>query len=838
MKLDRNAIFEELFNLAPNLYSEDDCAENIVIPLLLRLGYNRTQIQRKVSILNKEGKKFKKQADIVIYINETPAIVIETKRLQHRLRGEDANQALSYAQLLDPPAPIAILTNGRHWEVYKLLDDSIGGLEEIPEPTDLLSVVSSFRGYPVEPGRREAAERLLLTLENKNKLMDAFERCRQILAKEGLIAESAFDELTKILVCKFNEEKRFAEGLGAYRFSSRWLLGTGPLAGLYEMFADAKTKFNVFPSNTQIQIRNNETAKDIVETLEGFGFYGYKTPVGLAGAGGDIVGSVYETFLVGTLRGDLGQYLTPRQLVDFMVEIADIQIGERVLDLTCGSGGFVIRAFSEVRKKIKALKIDSEHKESLIKDLVTNHLWGVDINPRLATLCRINMILHGDGYEHIYTGDAIRDDILQNSNGRLVDLKAVERGELPKFDVILMNPPFNLPYEDGNVLNRYELGRGKSAQGSDYLLLERALKVLKENSGRLLIIMPHGVASGVSEKEIRDFIKGKARIKGCISLPVGGFKPFGGSNARTCILILTKEEKENKKRFLAQAEQLGYDITTKVYREIETNDLLEISDHYSALKGAGMATGLLKDTPLVLTIEEDAANSIETIDAGAAYTSLLHSLGGTFEEKRLGDYVDVIAKSITPSGQKYNSQIFEYVDLREVDEIYGSILKTRVLKGSEIGSSKNRFQKWDILFAKIMPSLANKKVALVAQDVTNAVASTEFLVLRKKPNADINLYYLFRALRSDHFTRQAVANVTGDTGRQRITPAKLLDFKIIVPPKELQDKIGIEVEKEFTLRTLACEQAKLVEDEAAAILGRSTLRTEKLASNATKRIKK
>jgi type I restriction enzyme S subunit len=137
-----------------------------------------------------------------------------------------------------------------------------------------------------------------------------------------------------------------------------------------------------------------------------------------------------------------------------------------------------------------------------------------------------------------------------------------------------------------------------------------------------------------------------------------------------------------------------------------------------------------------------------------------------------------------------------------------------------------------------MPSLANKKVALVAQDVTNAVASTEFLVLRKKPNADINLYYLFRALRSDHFTRQAVANVTGDTGRQRITPAKLLDFKIIVPPKELQDKIGIEVEKEFTLRTLACEQAKLVEDEAAAILGRSTLRTEKLASNATKRIKK
>jgi len=307
MPLNINAIFEELFKLAPNLYSEDDCAENIVIPLLLRLGYDRSQIQRKVSILGKDGKSFRKQADIVVYIDDTPAAVIETKRFRHKLRGEDANQVLSYAQLLDPPAPIAVLTNGRNWEVYRLLDDSIGGLEDMPEPADLLSIASSCRGRAIEPGRREAAERLLLTLENKDLLIDAFEKCRQALSKEGLIAESAFDELTKILVCKFNEEKQFAEGLGVYRFSSRWLLGTGPLAGLCEMFADAKIKFNVFPSNTQIQIKSNDTAKAIVEALEGFGFYGFKTPVGLAGAGGDIVGSVYETFLVGTLRGDLGQ---------------------------------------------------------------------------------------------------------------------------------------------------------------------------------------------------------------------------------------------------------------------------------------------------------------------------------------------------------------------------------------------------------------------------------------------------------------------------------------------------------------------------------------------------
>jgi type I restriction enzyme M protein len=583
MSLNKRAILEDIFRNAPTLISEDDCAENVVVPLLLRLGYTQNQIRRKVTIISQSGRKFRKQADLILFKNEIPALVVETKRLSHKLREEDANQALSYAQLFDPPAPYAVLTNGKDWEVYKLFDEAIGGLEEVPEPDDLYSAVSSVSGVIIDPERKQAAERLLVTLENKDSLEDAFKRCRQALAKEGLIAESAFDELTKVLVCKFNEEKRVADGLGAYRFTSAWLQGEGSLAGLTKLFTDAKVTFHVFPVGTQIQIRNNETVEEIVRVLESFGFYGFKSPLGLAGAGGDVVGSVYETFLTGTLRGDLGQYLTPRQLIEFMVELADIQIGERILDLSCGSGGFLIRAFQNVRKKIRSLRNSQEEKDSFVNDLVTNQLWGVEINPRLATLCRINLILHGDGYEHIYTGDSIRDDIFENTDGRRIDVTAIERGELPKFDVILMNPPFNLPYDDSEALNRYELGRGKTSQGSDYLMLERALNLLKENTGRLLIILPHGIASGISESEVRNFIKSVSRIKGCISLPVGSFKPFGGSNARTCILYLMKTGTEQKKRFLAQAENVGYDITTKYYREVDTNDLPKILEQYNQL---------------------------------------------------------------------------------------------------------------------------------------------------------------------------------------------------------------------------------------------------------------
>ncbi|NJM87337.1 MAG: N-6 DNA methylase [Hydrococcus sp. RU_2_2] len=585
MPLNKQAILDDIFRNAPLLNSEDDCAENVVIPLLLRLGYDRNQIGRKVSITGTSGHRFRKQADIVIYIRERPSLVVETKRIQNRLKEEDVNQALSYAQLLDPPSPIAILTNGRDWEVYYLDRDDIGGLESVPEPQELESTILTVSSTAIPIEKRQAAERLLVTIENKGDLETAFRECRKELAKEGLIAESAFDELTKILTCKFSEEKKFAEGLAPNRFTSQWLLGSGPLAALQQMFSEAKQTFNVFPTGTQIQIRNNETVEKIVRELEPFGLYGFKTPLGLAGAGGDVVGSVYEAFLTGTLRGDLGQYLTPRQLVEFMVEIADIQIGEKVLDLSCGSGGFLIRAFINVRKKIRSLNSEQDEKDRLVSELVTNNLWGIEINPRLATLCRINMILHGDGYEHIYTGDSIREDFFENTDGRRTDFSRIEQNNVAKFDVILINPPFNIPYEDSTSLNRYNLGRGKAAQGSDYLILERAIRLLKPETGRLLVILPHGVASGVSETEIRNFVKTNTHIHACISLPVGAFKPFGGSNARTCVLYLKKAAKDDrKKRFLAQAERVGYDITSKYYRETDFNDLPFIAEAYHSVK--------------------------------------------------------------------------------------------------------------------------------------------------------------------------------------------------------------------------------------------------------------
>lgn len=235
---------------------------------------------------------------------------------------------------------------------------------------------------------------------------------------------------------------------------------------------------------------------------------------------------------------------------------------------------------------------------------------------------------------------------------------------------------------------------------------------------------------------------------------------------------------------------------------------------------------LLGEKPLALRVDEETASNLAGFDAGAAYTRHLHEQVGEFDTCELGQLVEAVRNTVNPQAQSHATTTFDYVDLREVDEVFGQILDFKRSLGRQIGSSKVRFQTGDILFARIMPSLANKKVAFVDRDVTNGVASTEFFVLRVNRDADINPYFLFRALRADAFTRQAEANVTGATGRQRLSVDTLLSLQVVLPPRELQDQIGRVVEEEFQTRARAAELSQQADDEAFPVLGETTRRTD------------
>jgi hypothetical protein len=248
-----------------------------------------------------------------------------------------------------------------------------------------------------------------------------------------------------------------------------------------------------------------------------------------------------------------------------------------------------------------------------------------------------------------------------------------------------------------------------------------------------------------------------------------------------------------------------------------------------------MTIEVVKERPLIVTASDEDLEDVDNVDAGTAFTLFLHSKTGEFPRERLGEHMEVISSTMNPRAERARRDLFEYVDLREVDDLFGQVLDFKRSRGSEIGSTKHRFQRNDILFAKIMPSLENKKVALVTQEVTNGVASTEFIVLRRRQSSPLDVYFLFRSVRSDFFTQQAVANTTGATGRQRLAPTRLLELVISVPPAEVRAPISAAVKEEFQLRALAFEQSKAATEVAAGIIGPTTLKTMRPGRKAAQR---
>ena len=213
----------------------------------------------------------------------------------------------------------------------------------------------------------------------------------------------------------------------------------------------------------------------------------------LSATSDDVKGIAFEQFLGTTFRGELGQFFTPRTIVDFMVEVLDPQEGETICDPTCGSGGFLIKAFEYVRDKIekdveqykkdlkaklfneeyeklsekeqlkinekysdyiKKLTIDisvpnkSYHKQSeaeknrRISRLSSSCIYGTDANPRMARTSKMNMIMHGDGHGGVHHHDG-----LINVNGIFEN----------RFDVILTNPPFGARVEKNQTLTSTDI---------------------------------------------------------------------------------------------------------------------------------------------------------------------------------------------------------------------------------------------------------------------------------------------------------------------------------------------------------------------------------------------
>ena len=552
--------------------------------------------------------------------NESPLIVIQCKADSVIIKKEDYFKGLDFSREIG--AKFFVATNFKQTKIYsKIYRTDSENVEEI------LDIPNKEEAQNIQEVEKLLNKNNTFQRENFTKTLY---KCHSIIRNnDKLSPEAAFDEISKILFIKTIYERDNSKNqifsldiykkekidFEKYRFNER--------KDFYQfLFEQTKKDYiddDLFEPTEIIRIREN-SFEAIVKELE---IYNLST------TSDDVKGIAFEEFLGKTFRGELGQFFTPRTIVNFMVEVLDPQETETICDPCCGSGGFLIKAFEYVRAKIEAKvqqekelikqeyyteiyeklsdaekeKIDDKvnkffsqlneelninNDKSRIRTLSYDCIFGTDANPRMSRTAKMNMIMHGDGHGGVHHNDG-----LLNVNGIFEN----------RFDVILTNPPFGArvekslkiteadKYTDEERIKKYQkrygdeynkalkqvnnnIGKplvslykmGAMSTLTEVLFIERCLNLLKPG-GRMGIVLPEGVLNNSNLQKVRDYVESKAKILLIVSIPQDVFIA-SGATVKPSLLFFKKFTEEEALQYASIKSKATITIEAKYAEEV------------------------------------------------------------------------------------------------------------------------------------------------------------------------------------------------------------------------------------------------------------------------------
>ena len=303
----------------------------------------------------------------------------------------------------------------------------------------------------------------------------------------------------------------------------------------------------------------------------------------------DIQGDVYEMLLseIAT-AGKNGQFRTPRHIIKLMADLVQPQLGHKIADPACGSGGFLLGAYQYIVTQL-AIRADTKNlvpdedgfvrtsvAASLTADaqkILQESLWGYDIDATMVRLGLMNLMMHGIDEPHI----DYQDTLSKSYN---------EEGE---YHIVLANPPFTGSIDKGDINENLQLATTKT----ELLFVENIYRLLKKG-GTACVIVPQGVlfGSGTAFKTLRQLLVERCDLKAVITLPSGVFKPYAGVS--TAILLFTKVYGAKDKVDRPATEQVwfyemqadGYSLDDKRSKQEGHGDLQDIVAKYHARNAA------------------------------------------------------------------------------------------------------------------------------------------------------------------------------------------------------------------------------------------------------------
>lgn len=610
---------------------EEEVRQKYICRLVDSYGYDLNQMDQELKVTNSQRGQGAARADIVIWKSakdkadsKNAFIVVECKAESVTIRKDDYYQGYNYASWAG--ADFFVTTNLKETRIFKVVKGELP--KKLEEIVDIPSAENATNEKKVKD----------LLNQTKAFTRDEFSRllykCHNIIRNnDKLSPEAAFDEISKILFIKIRYERdnnlgqifskeRFTQNKQKYEELNEEM-GVKDAKPFYQnLFEKTKQDFkedNLFDPNDTIRIRETSFEK-IVEELQIYN---------LSHTSDDVKGIAFEKFLGRTFRGELGQFFTPRTIVEFMVAALDPQEGEYVCDPCCGSGGFLIRAFEYVREQIEDeleerkeeikaqlipdnyddlkakdqetidakvsdafakmnYEVDISNEKGRLRSLSFNCIYGTDANPRMARTAKMNMIMHGDGHGGVHHHDG------------LLNINGIWDG---RFDVILTNPPFGSrvdkdikiteadKFTDETKIKAYikrygneylnalkqvndhigeslldQFGVGKLSGLTEVLFIDRCINLLKPG-GRLGIVLPEGVLNNTNLQNVREYFEGRAKILLIVSIPQEVFMAAGATVKPSLMFF---------KRFTEDEQKQYDDIKEKAYSEVRDKYTFEL----------------------------------------------------------------------------------------------------------------------------------------------------------------------------------------------------------------------------------------------------------------------
>ena len=793
-----------------DLSSEADVEALVVENLIRLLGHPDNRIHRKDSLdkirVSRGRRRELFRPDYVLLDRrKKPSCVIDAKApnespedYRYQVGGYAYGLNLRYSG--ENPVRYVVVTNGLKLVVWEW-DSETPALtlefEHFDHDDPLFIRLRSLLSYGAVDVIRATEGVFRFEPPELDALLRTFDKCHNIIRKQGLGPTPAFYALAKLMFVKVREDNRIGQMIASdtrpgpddFNFSVKWIqdqisrgVSSNPVNDT--LFANVRNDLEnrisqgkikrIFEPGEEIGL-SNDTIIQVVEELEHFD---------LRGIDEDLNGRMFEKFLNATVRGkELGQFFTPRSVVKYMVSAGGLSVRgnaiPKVLDGCCGSGGFLIEAMAALGHAINTKGgLSGNERKRLKAQLYRECLYGVDKSQTIARVARLNMYLHGDGGSKIFSTDMLDHDLPLPSGlpteirDEVQELREHLKDDGLRFDFVLTNPPFSMIYksrnaDDKRILSQYDLAHTRArtlstSEQSNVLFIERYHSLLKDG-GELFTIIDNTVLNGTQSQKYRDYILDHFIIRQIISLPFNAFAR-AQAGVQTSMLHLTKREGSEDKQgaiFMAILNNIGHD---NHQRETESRDnTRELLNAYRRWQNDGSIDEICVPN-MDLSETLGCPFQVFTISPSEINRSRLDAMYYAPELRRLqqslrsSDSIQVrpygslsVVKQISNQDEpSLRGKWFKYVDIGNVTKD-GAIASYREDTYENLPTrARMRVREGDVLFAKLRTSRGT--ALIVPREFDGELFTNGFIAIR--PRSDEERSLLWSLFVSDVFSKQ------------------------------------------------------------------------------------